>query len=100
MAPDIASQMGSPNFGPGVGQAQAQMGKSPIEMAVATVEKLLNGITDEAFTPYKQKAIATLKVGMAMAQQKQPQSGMTPPQAQPPGQAPIPMPPVPGTMPV
>ena len=40
MAPDVQAQMGpGPQFGAGVGQAQAQMGKNPIELAVGTVEK-------------------------------------------------------------
>jgi hypothetical protein len=98
MAPDVQSQ-GASGFGSGVGQAQSQMGKSPVETAVMTVEKLLNGIQDETFRPYAAKAIASLKLGMAMMQQKQPVSGMQPPQM---GGAPpqIPTPPVPGQMPV
>ena len=49
--------------------------------------------------PFIQKALATLKVGMAQSQQKQPQSaGMGAP---PPGGGPpqIPTPPTPGQMP-
>ena len=99
MAPGVESQMAAnQNFGAGVGQAQSQMGKNPIELAVGTVEKILTGISDESFRPYAMKAIATLKVGMAVATQKQPQSaGMgAPPQASGPQ---IPMPPTPGQMP-
>ena len=100
MAPDVQAQMGpGPQFGAGVGQAQAQMGKSPIETAIGTVEKLLMGIQDDGMRPFIQKAIATLKVGMAQSQQKQPQSaGMGAP---PPGGGPpqIPTPPTPGQMP-
>lgn len=86
------------NFGAGVGQAQAQSGKNPIELAVGTIEKMLAGISDEAFKPYADKAIATLKVGLAVATQKQPQSGRlgAPPQA---GGPQVPMPPMPGQMP-
>jgi hypothetical protein len=71
------------------------MGKSPIETAV----KILSEIQDEAMRPFIQKAIATLKVGMAQSAQKQPQSvGMGAP---PPGGGPpqIPTPPTPGQMP-
>jgi len=100
MAPDVQAQMGpGPQFGAGVGAAQQQMGKNPIETAIGTVEKLLMGIQDEAMRPFIQKAIATLKVGMAQSQQKQPMSaGMGAP---PPGGGPpqIPMPPTPGQMP-
>lgn len=90
---------GGPGFGPGIGQAQMQMDKSPAEVAVGTVEKLLLGIQDETFRPYAMQAIAKLKVGLAMMQQKQPQS---PGMGQAPGQgapAPTPGPPVPGQMP-
>ena len=100
MAPDVQAQMGpGPQFGAGVGQAQQQMGKNPIEVAVGTVEKILNGIQDEAMRPFIQKALATLKVGMAQAQQKQPQSAGTgaPPQGG--GSPQIPTPPTPGQMP-
>ena len=105
MAPDVQAQMGAgPGFGALAGQAQAQMGKSPIETAVGTVEKILMGIQDEAMRPFIQKAIATLKVGMAQSAQKQPQSagpGGPPPPGGAPGGAPpqIPMPPTPGQMP-
>lgn len=100
MAPDVAAQMGpGPQFGAMAGQAMQQMGKSPIETAVGTVEKILMGIQDEAMRPFIQKAIATLKVGMAQAAQKQPMSaGMgVPTQSGAPPQ--IPMPPTPGQMP-
>ena len=107
VSPQIQAQMGPPGgaeFGKGIGQAQAGMDKSPAELAVATVEKILMGVQDETFRPYGMKAIATLKVGLAMAQQKGPQSqGMNqPPQ---PGLGPqgagsqIPLPPMPGQMP-
>ena len=100
MAPDVQAQMGpGPAFGALAGQAQQQMGKSPIELAVGTVEKILSGIQDEAMRPFIQKAIATLKVGMAQSAQKQPQSagmGAPPPGGGPP---PVPMPPTPGQMP-
>ncbi len=92
---------GGPAFGAGIGQAQAQQDKSPAEVAVGTVEKLLLGIQDEAFRPYALQAIAKLKGGLAMMQQKQPQSaGMGQPPA--PGQgapAQVPAPPTPGQMP-
>lgn len=103
-SPTVQAQMGppgGPGFGSGVAQAQAGMDKSPAEVAAATVEKILMGVQDEAFRPYAMKAIASLKVGVAMAKAKQPQSpgqGMTPPPGQGPGQPP-PGPPVPGAMP-
>lgn len=102
MSPDVAGQQPGPNMGPGMAQAQQQMGKDPIEMAVTTVEKILSGIQDETMRPYITKAIASLKIGMGMAKQKQPQS---PAMGQPPpgmgaGAPPqIPTPPVPGQMP-
>ena len=110
MSPQAQAQMGPPGgpaFGPGIGQAQQQADKSPVEVATSTVEKILMGVQDEAFRPYAMKAIATLKVGLAMAQQKGPQSpGMNaPPQpgAGPgggPGAGPQPpLPPIPGQMP-
>lgn len=76
------------------------MDKSPAEVAAATVEKILMGVQDETFRPYAMKAIAALKVGVAMVQQKQPQSpGMDKP-PMPGGGAPkVPGPPVPGQMP-
>ncbi len=103
MAPDVQAQMGpGPQFGAGVGAAQQQMGKSPMETAVGTVEKILNGIQGgpeaDAMRPFIQKAIATLKVGLAQASQKQPQSaGMGAPG--PGGPPQVPMPPTPGQMP-
>ncbi len=98
MAPDVQAQ-GAAGFGAGVGAAQSQMGKSPIETVVSTCEKMLTGIQDEAFRPYAMKAVASLKLGLAMSQQKQPQSGMgAPPMGGQPPQ--IPTPPVPGQMPV
>jgi hypothetical protein len=109
VSPQVQAQMGAPggpNFGPGIGQAQQQMDKSPVEVAVSTVEKILMGIQDEKFKPYAMKAMATLKVGAAMAQQQGPQSspmGTPPggPQAGPGGGGPqqAPLPPMPGQMP-
>jgi hypothetical protein len=100
MAPDVQAQMGAgPQFGAGVGQAQQQMGKNPIELALGTVEKILMGIQDETFRPFAQKMIATGKVGLSQVQQKQPQSaGMGAPS---PGGGPpqVPTPPTPGQMP-
>jgi len=108
MSPQAQAQMGPPGgpaFGAGIGQAQQQQDKSPEEVAVSTVEKILMGVQSDTFRPYVMKALATLKVGLAMAQQKGPQSaGMN----QPPqpgaggpggGQGPIPLPPMPGQMP-
>jgi hypothetical protein len=100
MAPDVQAQGAGGGFGAGVGQAQQQMGKSPVEMAVATCEKLLMGIQDEAFRPYAMKAIASLKLGMAMAQAKQPQSAMGAPPQMGGGPPQIATPPIPGGMPV
>lgn len=100
MAPDVVAQMGlGPQFGAGVGAAQGQMGKSPIETTLATVEKLLMAIQDETFRPFAQKMIATGKVGLSQVNQKQPMSAGI--GAPPPGGAPpqIPMPPTPGQMP-
>lgn len=101
MAPDVQAQMGpGPKFGELAGQAQAQAGKDPIELAVGTVEKILNGISDEAFAPFAKKAIATLKVGAAQVKAKQPQSaGMGAPPPQGGGPSPVPTPPIPGQMP-
>lgn len=104
MSPQAQAQMGppgGPNFGPGIGQAQSQQDKSPVEVAVGTVEKILMGVQDETFRPYVMKAIATLKVGLAMANQKGPQSaGMNQPPPQGGGApGPMPLPPMPGQMP-
>lgn len=105
VSPQVQAQMGppgGPEFGPGIAQAQAGMDKSPAELATDTVEKILMGVRDETFRPYAMKAIATLKVGAAMVQQKQPQStGMgAPPPGMMQGQArPTPTPPIPGQMP-
>lgn len=103
VSPQAQAQMGppgGPGFGAGVGQAQAQMDKSPAEVAVGTVEKLLLGVQDETFRPYAMQAIAKLKVGLAMVQQKQPQSaGMGQPPAPGQGAPPkVPGPPTPGPM--
>jgi len=99
-APDVQASQPSPSFGPGMQQAQDQAKKDPIEMAVMTCEKILMGIQDETFRPYVQKALASLKIGLGMVKQKQPQSqGMQPPQ--PGGMPPqVPTPPIPGQMPV
>ena len=99
MAPDVQGQMAGPGFGAGVGAAQAQMGKSQTETAVSTVEKILMGVQDEKFKPYAMKAIAQLKVGLAVAQQQQPMSGQAPPAGGTPGGPQMPTPPTPGQMP-
>jgi hypothetical protein len=105
MSPDAQAQMGGgPGFGQGIGQAQQQQGKSPAEVAVGTVEKILMGVQSEAMRPYVQKALATLKVGLAMEQQQGPQSKAisAPPNPNAPPGAPgagVPGPPVPGPMP-
>jgi hypothetical protein len=103
MSPQVQAQMGPPGgdgFGPGIANAQAGMDKSPVETAVSTVEKILTGIQDETFRPYAMKALASLKVGIAMVKQKQPTSG--PMGAPPPaggGPQGTPVPPIPGQMP-
>ena len=106
VSPQAQAQMGppgGPNFGPGIAQAQQGADKSPVEVAVNTVEKILMGVQDEAFRPYVMKALASLKVGLAMSQQKQPQSGpgmgMPPTQGAGPQGNGMPMPPMPGQMP-
>jgi len=110
MSPQAQAQMGppgGPEFGAGVGQAQQQQGKSPAEIAIGTVEKILMGLQDDTMRPYVQKALATLKVGLAMSQQQGPQSkgaGAPPNPNAPPGGpgpgGPSPQgPPVPGPMP-
>ena len=79
VSPDAQAQMGppgGPGFGPGVAQAQAQMDKSPADVAVATCEKILLGVPDESFKAAAVKAIAQLKIAASQAQQKQ---GMAPP---------------------
>jgi hypothetical protein len=108
VSPQAQAQMGPPGgpaFGQGIAEAQAGMDKSPAEIAVATCEKILMGVQDETFRPYAMKAVATLKVGMAMVQQKQPKSpgamgGPPQPGGGPPGAPPgPPVPPIPGQMP-
>jgi hypothetical protein len=103
-SPQVQAQMGppggGPEFGSGIAKAQAAQDKSPAEVATMTAEKILMGVQDDTFRPYAMKAIATLKVGMAMVQQKQPKSagmGALPPPGGPP--QPTPGPPVPGQMP-
>jgi len=100
VSPSVQAQMGPPGgpaFGPGVAQAQDQMEKSPIETAVSTCEKILMGISDEAFRPYAMKAIASLKVGAAMVAKKSPTSA--PPGASPMAKsATMPTPPMAGQM--
>ena len=106
MSPQAQAQMGppgGPGFGPGVGQAQEQVGKNQIDLAVSTIEKIAMGVNDDTFRTYAQRAVAILKTGAAMAQQKGPQSqpgvgqppaagaGAPPPQPQ--------LPPMPGQMP-
>lgn len=103
VSPQVQAQMGppsAPNMDQGVRSMQAGMGKSPAEIAAQTCEKILMGVQDPTFQEYAKKAIATLRVGVAMVQQKQPGSsgaGMPPPGAM--GQSPTPMPPIPGQMP-
>ena len=86
VSPAVQAQMGppgGPGFGDGMAQAQTGMDKNPAEIAATTVEKILTGVQDETFRPYAMKAIATLKMGVAMVQQKQPKSngpGMPAPQ--------------------
>lgn len=106
ISPQAQAQMGPPGgggaeFGSGMAQLREGMDKTPAELAVATVEKILNGVTDETFRPYAAKAIASLKVGVAMTKQKQAQSGpgMGMPPAGGPGPQPTPGPPIPGPMP-
>jgi hypothetical protein len=82
MSPQMQAQMGppgGPGFGPAIGQAQEQMGKNKIDLAVSTIEKIAMGVDDETFQSYAKRAIAILKAGAAMAQQKGPQSGGMPP---------------------
>lgn len=102
VSPQVQAQMGPPGgpaFGDGIAQAQSGMDKSPAEIATGTVEKILMGVQDETFRPYAMKAIAALKVGLAMSQQKQPQSpGMGGPPQPGKGPAPVPGPPVPAQM--
>jgi hypothetical protein len=108
MSPSAQAQMGppgGPGFGPGVGQAQEQVGKNQVELAVTTVEKILMGVPDDTFRTYVTRAMAILKTGAAMAQQKGPQSqpgGAGQPPAAGAG-APPPtqpqLPPMPGQMP-
>ncbi len=94
---------GGPGFGPAIGQAQEQVGKNQIDLAVSTVEKILMGISDDMFQNYAKRAIAILKTGAAMAQQQGPQSkpgGMMQPPGPGAGAPPPPqLPPMPGQMP-
>lgn len=104
VSPQVQAQMGPPGgpaFGAGIGQAQQQMDKSPVELAVSTVEKILMGVNDDKFRSYAVKAIATLKVGAAMSAQQGPQSSpMGPTPGQDAGGPPkVPAPPMPGQMP-
>lgn len=107
MSPQAQSQMGPPGgsgFGPAIGQAQEQVGKNQVDLAVSTVEKILMGVPDDTFRTYVTRAMAILKTGAAMAQQKGPQSqpGVGQPPAAgagaPPPQQPQ-LPPMPGQMP-
>lgn len=104
--PQVQEQMGGgPQFGAGMAKAASGMDKSPAQLAVDTVEKILLGVQDETFRPYAQKAIANLKVGLSMANSKGPQSpGMASPPKPGEGGAPgagpqVSGPPVPGQMP-
>lgn len=92
---------GGPDFGPGIAQAQQQQGKSPVETAVGTVEKILQSVDDESFRPYADKALATLRIGLAVASQSGPQSKPAGPPVggMPMGPAKVPGPPTPGPMP-
>ena len=107
MSPQAQAQMGppggpgGPGFGPAIGQAQEQMGKNQTDLAVSTVEKILMGVTDDMFQTYAKRAIAILKTGAAMAQQKGPQSqpGGMPPPGPGAGAPPPQLPPMPGQMP-
>jgi hypothetical protein len=103
VSPQAQAQMGPPGgpaFGQGIGQAQQQMDKSPAEIAVSTVEKILMGVGGNKFPEYAKKAIAILKVGLSMDQQQGPESTAM-------GKAPMPgggqsqpqLPPMPGQMP-
>jgi hypothetical protein len=76
------------------------MDKSPVSMAVQTVEKILMGVADDTFRSYVTKAMAILKVGEAMVNQRGPQSG-PPGMPKPGGEAAPPpnLPPMPGMMP-
>jgi len=103
VSPQAQAQMGPPGglgFGQGIGQAQQQMEKSPAEIAVSTVEKILMGVQGNKFPEYARRAIAILKVGLSMDQQQGPESspmGKAPSQGG--GQPPTPVPPMPGQMP-
>lgn len=105
MSPQVQAQMGppgGPNFGPGIGSAQQGIGQGQIDTAVSTVEKILRGVADDTFRTYVDRAVAILKVGAAMANQKGPQS--QPGMAGPPAGAGTPagapsLPPMPGQMP-
>lgn len=105
MSPQAQAQMGppgGPGFGEGIGQAQ--QGKSQTEIAVGTVKKILGGLQSEVMRPYVEKALATLRIGLAMEQKQGPQSqAMTAPpnpNAPPGGPKPgVPGPPTPGPMP-
>lgn len=107
MSPQAQAQMGppgGPGFGPSIGKAQEQVGKNEVDVALSTVEKILMGVPGDTFRTYVQRAMAILKTGAAMEQQKGPQSqpgGMMQPPAAGAG-APPPqpqLPPMPGQMP-
>jgi hypothetical protein len=106
VSPQVQAQMGPPQapaLNEGMQSMQAGMDRSPAELAAQTCEKILLGVQDETFSPYAKKAIAALRVGVAMVKQKQPQSsgaGMPPPGAMgQQGPGPSPVPPIPGQMP-
>jgi hypothetical protein len=74
--------------------------KSPAEVATGTVEKILMGVQDPTFMEYAKRAIAILKMGVAMAQKQGPESkGMQAPPGPGAGAPQMPSPPVPGPMP-
>jgi hypothetical protein len=105
VSPQAQAQMGPPGGAPGLTgfqQASQGMDKSPAEVAVSTVEKILMGVPGDKFKDYAAKAIATLKLGLAMEQQAGPQSspmGGMPIKGAGGPPPPNPMPPVPGQMP-
>ena len=106
MSPQVQDQSGPPSpnpaFGKGIAEAQSRQGQGQIENAVSTCEKILMGVQDDTFRPYVEQAIAKLKIGLAMVNQKGPQSqaGGQPPAPGQQGQMPVPqLPPQSGQMP-
>lgn len=111
VSPQAQAQMGppggqgGPGFGQAIGQAQEQVGKNQADIALSTVEKILMGVPGDTFRTYVQRAMAILKTGVVMEQQKGPQSqpgGMPGPPSAAGAGAPPPqpqLPPMPGQMP-